>query len=709
MSSFEYPPAERVAIADHLHGRDVPDPYRWLEDPKDPRTVAWSAAQDALLTQAREGWPATSPFAARLSALMGTGDVSTPFWRGERRFLTRRLPGQEHAVLLAVEADGAERVLVDPAALDPSGATTLDGWQPSKEGDRLAYLISEAGTEESVLYVIDVNTMERLEGPIARARYTPIAWLPGGGSYYYVRKPHPDTVPEGEEQYHRRVLLHEVGSDPDADDVEIFGAGQPKTNYYRVTVTRDGRWLTLDMSAGTASRNDLYVADLTASSPERPALVPVQVGLDNQTSINVCDADSPLVGSALLWTDREAPRGRICVAPAGDLAYENWRDLIPEDPEAVLDSYALLDGPELERPLLVVARTRHAVAELALHDARTGEKVGDIALPGLGALAGLSARPGGGHELWFGYTDFTTPVQILHFDARTGRTALWERPPAEVEIPKVRTRQITYPSKDGTEIRMFLIDNGEDGAAAGPRPTILYGYGGFNIPMTPGYSPRILSWVEAGGSYAIANLRGGSEEGEEWHRAGMMANKQNVFDDFHAAGDWLVENGVTTRGRLGVFGGSNGGLLVGVAMTQHPEKYAAVLCWAPLLDMIRYEQHGLGVSWNEEYGTVEDPEQFGWLYAYSPYHNVHKGTAYPSTLFMVFDGDTRVDPLHARKLAAALQHATSAAITDRPILYRMEPEAGHAARSVSKTVALFADMWGFMAAELGLEFPPNGV
>ena len=256
MSSFEYPQAERAPIVDRLHGRDVPDPYRWLEDPEDPRSVAWSAAQEALFTEAREGWPATAAFAARLGALLGTGDVSAPFWRGERRFLTRRLPEQEHAVLLVVEADGTERVLVDPARIDPSGTTTLDSWQPSKEGDRLAYLISEAGTEEAVLYVIDVDTAERIEGPITRARYTSIAWLPGGETYYYVRKPRPGTVPEGEEQYHRRVLLHKVGTDPDAEDVEIFGAGQPKTNYYGVSVTRDGRWLALDMNPGTAARND---------------------------------------------------------------------------------------------------------------------------------------------------------------------------------------------------------------------------------------------------------------------------------------------------------------------------------------------------------------------------------------------------------------------------------------------------------------------
>ncbi|MFL6112027.1 MAG: prolyl oligopeptidase family serine peptidase [Catenulispora sp.] len=704
MSPFTYPDAERLPLTERLHGRDVADPYRWLEDAADPRTAAWEADQEALFAQARRGWPATAAFTTRLTELLGTGDVSTPVWRGERRFLTRRLPDQEHAVLLVVAGDGTERVLVDPMAVDPDGTTTLDGWQPSKEGDRLAYLLSAAGTEESVLFVIDVATGDRIEGPIDRTKFTPVGWLPGGESYYYVRRLAPELVPADETQYHRRVLLHRVGTDPDADDVEIFGADQPMTNYHEASVTRDGRWLEVDTSTGTAPRNDLWVADLTAGSADAPELVPVQVGLDCQTALHICDADSPLAGSVLLWTDRDAPRGRICVAPLGDLGYENWRDLVPEDPDAVLDSYALLDGPELERPLLVVAYTRHAVGELALHDARTGEKVGDIPLPGLGTLAGLSTRPEGGHEVWFGYTDYTTPYQIHRYDARTGETSPWELPPAEVEIPKVRTRQVTYPSKDGTEVRMFVVE-GDGGGADGPKPTILYGYGGFNIPMTPAYSPRILAWVEAGGSYAVANLRGGGEEGERWHRAGMMAHKQNVYDDFHAAGDWLVANGVTTREQLGIFGGSNGGLLVGVALTQHPEKYAAVVCWAPLLDMVRYEKHGLGVTWNEEYGTAEDPEQFGWLIAYSPYHNVHKGTVYPATLFTVFDGDTRVDPLHARKLAAALQHASAAdagPTRTRPILYRMEREAGHAARAVSRTVGVLADMWGFMAAQLGL-------
>jgi prolyl oligopeptidase len=713
MSKLAYPNAQRLELVENLHGQDVADPYRWLEDATDARTVAWEAAQDELLAEARKTWPATDAFAARLRDLLRGGHVSVPSWRGERRFFERRLPGQEHPSLITVDPDSAERVLVDPMQLDLSGTTVLDSWTPSLEGDRLAYLVSAAGTEESVMYVIDVATGKPVEGPISRTKVSPVAWFPGGGAYYYVRRLAPELVPADETQYHRRILLHRVGTDPDTEDVEIFGAGQPMTNYHEMSLSRDGRWLAVYTYPGTAPRNDLWIADLAASPPERPGLVAVQVGVDAQIELRFGRTGGPLAGRVFAYTDRDAPRSRIRVADAADLAAAAddtvphntaphntvWRDLIPEDPDAVLTSYAILDGPGLERPLLAVARRRHAIAELSLHDADTGERVGEVPLPALGTLAGLSTRPEGGHELWFGYTDYTTPVEIHRFDALAGRVSPWAKAPGEIEPPRVRTRQVTYTSQDGTPVRMVIMD---DGAHDGPRPTVLYGYGGFNKALTPVFEPRILAWVEAGGAYAVAGLRGGSEEGEQWHRAGMMAHKQNVYDDFHAAGDWLVEHGVTTRDRLGIFGGSNGGLLVGAALTQHPEKYAAVVCWAPLLDMIRYERFGLGVTWNEEYGTAEDPEQFGWLLGYSPYHRVRGGVDYPPTLFTVFDGDTRVDPLHARKLAAALQHATAGSVENRPILFRMERDSGHGLRAVSRTVGVVSEMWGFLAAQLGL-------
>jgi prolyl oligopeptidase len=318
-------------------------------------------------------------------------------------------------------------------------------------------------------------------------------------------------------------------------------------------------------------------------------------------------------------------------------------------------------------------------------------------MPGLGSAGGIVERPEGGHEAWFAYSDNTTPVSVWRFDARTGETELWASAPGTVEVPAVDTRQLTYTSYDGTEVRMLVVARA--GGETGPRPAILYGYGGFNVSLTPTYSATILAWVEAGGVYAIANLRGGSEEGEEWHRAGMFEHKQNVFDDFHAAAEKLIADGWTSADRLAISGGSNGGLLVGAAITQRPELYAAAVCSAPLLDMIRYERFGLGQTWNVEYGSVEDPEQFGWLLAYSPYHRVRAGERYPATLFTVFGSDTRVDPLHARKMCAALQHATAG---DAPILLRCEEEVGHGARAVSRSVDLAADVLAFTAAHTGL-------
>jgi prolyl oligopeptidase len=695
MSRPAYPAAHRQNVVDDLHGHRVADPYRWLEEPHSDETKRWLAEQGELFQQTVEGLPGRPRLRERINELLGAGSIGSPRWRGDRRFFMRRTAEQEHAVLYIVEPDGTERTLLDPMLIDPDGTTTLDSWQPDKEGRLLAYQLSHGGDEESQLYVIEVATGERVEGPIERCRYSPIAWLPGGPdtqpAFYYVRRLPPGTVPGGEEAYHRRVYLHRVGSDPETDDVLIFGEGRAKTNYYGVGVSRDGRWLTISAAQGTAPRNDLWLADLHASPIESPALTAVQEGVDCETGLYV-GRD----GRAYIFTDRGAPRARLCVTDPAAPAYETWRDLLPEDPEAVLSDFAILDGPELERPVLLAGWTRHAISEISVHDLTSGERIGTVPTPGLGSIGGIVERPEGGHEAWFGYTDNVTPATVQHYDARTGETTLWAAAPGTVDVPKVTTRQTTYPSKDGTQVRMLVISR-PDGH--GPRPAILYGYGGFNVSLTPAYSPGILAWVEAGGVYAIANLRGGSEEGEDWHRAGMREKKQNVYDDFYAAAETLFNQGWSSPSQLAISGGSNGGLLVGAAITQRPELFRAAVCSAPLLDMIRYERFGLGETWNVEYGTADDPEQFEWLYSYSPYHHVQEGIAYPATLFSVFDSDTRVDPMHARKMCAALQHATA---SDQPILLRNEAEVGHGARAVSRSVDLSVDTMSFLATQTGL-------
>ena len=687
-----YPDAPRVDVVDEYHGTPVPDPYRWLEDADDPRTVAWLEQQGSLMADERTGWRSRDHFADRVDRLLGSGSISPPYWRGDRHFLVRREPGQQFSVLYVVDADGTERVLIDPMALDPSGLTTLDSWQPSKEGDRIAYQLSVGGNEESLLHVMDVATGETIEGPIDRCRYSPVAWLPGGEAYYYVRRIAPELLPESEQNFHRRVYLHRVGAPTDSD-VLVFGAGMTMTNYYGVEVTRDGRWLQVSAAEGTEPRNDLWVADLAQSPAEAPAFTLVQGDVDAQTGLTFLRD-----GRVLVSTDLDASRGRAAVTTPGQWASEHWTDLIAEDPEAVLESITVLDGPELDEDLLLVVRTSHSVAHLTLHRASDGGLIREIDLPGAGTIGGPVEHIEGGPLTWLVFTDHTTVPTVYTFDARTGELALHARPPGSVEVPTVHSQQVTYTSKDGTEVRMFVLSPTAEPDR--PRPTILYGYGGFGIPMTPGYSAAILAWVEAGGVWAVAGIRGGGEEGEDWHRAGMLGSKQNVYDDFHAAAEWLIAQGWTSSERLGVYGGSNGGLLVGAAMTQRPDLLNAIVCVAPLLDMLRYTTSELGPTWTVEYGDPEDAEQFGWLHAYSPYHRVVEGTDYPATMIAVFENDSRTDPMHGRKMAAAAQHATSGT---RPVLLRSEGDVGHGARSLSKSVEETADTLAFMARWTGLD------
>jgi prolyl oligopeptidase len=706
-----YPEAPRQDITESIHGYQVSDPYRWLEDADSQQTKTWLQAEDELHARYVAGVPGLDRLTIRLTELLAAGEVGAPVWRGDRSFFTRREPGQEHAVLYTADPAGTERALVDPTAIDPAGATTLDNWRPDREGRFLAYQLSEGGNEESVLRVMDVATGAVIDGPIDRCRYSDVAWLPGGEAFYYTRRLPPDAVPAGEEQYHRRVYLHRVGT-PAAGDVPILGDGLEKTNYYSIEVSPDGRWLVITAAAGTAPRNDVWIADLAASDRGAPNLQVMQHGIDAQTWPR-----AGRDGRFYALTDRAAPRGRIMVADPADPAfpeYPAWQVLVPEDPESVLHDLAILDGPALGEPVLLAARARHAISEITVHDLAFGDRIGQVELPGLGTVGALRERPEGGHQAWFGYTDYATPGVVLRYDAAEGRTQVWHRAPGAVDVPAVQAEQVAYSSADGRTIRMVVISavtgdrDGDTTARAGgsvtalPRPAILYGYGGFNVSLTPAFSASILAWVEAGGVYSIAGLRGGSEEGEEWHRAGMRERKQRVFDDFHAAAEKLIADGWTTADQLAVWGGSNGGLLVGASITQRPELSAAAVCSAPLLDMVRYEQFGLGETWNDEYGRAADPTEFGWLISYSPYHHVRPGTRYPAVLFTIFDGDTRVDTMHARKMCAAMQDATSAPASERPVLLRTETQVGHGARALSRTIGLSAESLAFAAAQTGL-------
>src|SRR5215218_9435626 len=670
---MRYPDAPRLDLVEDLHGRPVADPYRWLEDAADPRTRAWTDAQDAVTAEVLGALPLREEFAARLEELVHAGAVGVPVWRGERAFSTRRDPGQEHAVLRVREANGTQRVLVDPMALDPAGTTTLDAWSASWEGDRLAYQLSTGGDEESSLYVLDVATGEVVDGPIDRCRYSPVAWLPGGEEHFYVR-----------------LWRHRVGT-PAEDDVLVHGEGSNPTTYFGVHTSRDGRWLVVSGSAGTAPRDDVWIADLSGKGELRE----FQVGVDAQTAAWVARD-----GRLWLTSDRGTPRWRLAVADPADPATwapEAWQDVVPELPDAVLSDVALVDAPDGSLQVLAVHAV-DATDRLSVWAGDGSGRLADVEGLGAGSISGVSSPPEGGGTAWVGYTDYATPPSVLRWDAASP-TSLdsWEQAAVAGDVPDLTVVETHATSADGTPVHLFVLSR--SGTPDEPRAAVLYGYGGFNVSVTPAYSAQALSWVAAGGVWAVANLRGGSEQGEEWHRAGMRERKQNVFDDFAAAGKHLVAEGWTTHGQLAVMGGSNGGLLVGATLTQRPDLAAGVVCSAPLLDMVRYERFGLGRTWNDEYGSADDPVELGWLLGYSPYHAVREGTAYPATLFTTFESDTRVHPLHGRKLAAALQHATS---SGSPVVLRREVSVGHGARAVSRTVNLAADQLAFLAAHTGL-------
>ncbi len=670
---MRYPRAPRLPIIEEIGGFSIEDPYRWLEDPADPQTVAWSAAQDALTRPALDALPGRELLADRLHTLLRAGREGPPVPRGEQGFRLRRAPNQQHAVVVVGPLDDPSRfrTLIDPHELDPSGATTLDGWQPSPDGRLLAYQLSTGGDEESALSVLDVETGAVIDGPIDRTRYSPVAWLPDGSGFYYVRRLRPDSP------FDRRVYLHRLATDP-ATDEYVFGDGSDPRTYFGVDLSTDGRWLVISAAIGTAPRDDVWIADLQGTGE----FAVVQEGVDAR-----CYASVAFDGRLYVWTDFEAPRGRVCVAdPARP---QSWTTLVAEDAEAVLGGFVVLANE------LIVARSRHAIAEVSSFGRETGALLRDVSLPGLGSVAGLTAPEDGGSQAWIGYTDAVTPPAVLRADG-----SLWAAAPGAVKLPAVSASLQVCSSADGTPVRVQVLAPAA-AAADEPLPTVLYGYGGFGISMEPAYTAAALAWVESGGVWAVAQLRGGGEEGEAWHRAGMRESKQNVFADFEAVARHLRAAGRAST--VGIYGGSNGGLLVGAAVTREPALYDAVVCSAPLLDMVRYERFGLGSTWNDEYGTADDPVELGWLLGYSPLHAVRAGVAYPPVLLEVFDSDTRVDPLHARKFGAALQWATQ--VAGGPVLLRREAEVGHGGRSIDRTVGLTVDTLSFLGAQLGLRLP----
>jgi prolyl oligopeptidase len=678
----------RDPLVEVLHGVPVADPYRWLEDSDSPEVRAWDEAQTAETRALLDALPVLPALRARAKELLSVGYVGAPVSRaiaagGRRYFHTRREGAQEQGVLCVRDGvGGADRVLIDPAPMAADGTTTIDWWAVSRDGALVAWGLSEAGSEDSTLRVRDVATGQDLPDRIPHTRHASVAWLPDGKTFFYTRYPAPGDVPPGDEQYFCRVFRHTLGDDP-AKDPLVFGESYGKLDVPAVVVAPGGRWLVVRVHMGW-QKSELWAKDLATAGAPWIAIARGPEALYEPI---------PLDDVLYVMTNEGAPRYRLYAVDWTSPARDRWREVIAENGDVLAD-------------VTVVGGQKRVLIALYLHEATArierltpeGKALGPVPLPVLGSAGVQGAHDAS--EAFVELTSFATPWQVLRVDVATGATTVWDKVEAGPGLPAVRVSMLHATSKDGTSVPMFVVERA-DANRTGDAAAVLYGYGGFNVVQSPAFSARALMTVERGGVWAVALLRGGGEMGEDWHRAGMLGSKQNVFDDLYACAETLVREKVTTHARLGIVGGSNGGLLTATAITQRPELFRAALSLVPLADMLRYHRYRIGALWTAEYGDPDDPAAFAWLHAYSPVHHVREGVRYPAVLFATAESDSRVDPMHARKMAAAMQAAQAA--KDHPVLLRVEARAGHGAgKPVAKLVDELADEMAFLFAQLAM-------
>jgi prolyl oligopeptidase len=692
-------PARTVDVADDFFGEKVKDPYRWLEDAEAPEVKAWTDQENQVTRRYLDAIPGRAALEGRIKDLLQVGLVSAPEVRevhaGLRRYFHTKREGAENQPILYVRegAAGQDRVLIDPAGLSADSTTALDWWYPSNDGTLLVWGESEKGSEESILHVRDVAKGTDLADRIPFTRFASIAWLPGNKAFYYTRNPEPGTVPAGDEKYFRRVYLHVLGRDPKLDPL-VFGEGRAKTDFPVLHISPDGRHLVVEISEGW-QRSEIYHRDLALG--DKATWVPVATGFDALFYAN------PRNDKLYLHTNYQASRYRLVAVEYDRPDPSHWATVLPEGADVIED----------------VALIGQDLFAACLHDAATslerftldGRSKGKIELPSLGTASVSGAW--NGDEAFIHFTSYVVPPVVTRLDLKAppaggvpaapsgkgGSGLVWDQVGKNFSAPGVSVTRLVATSKDGTRVPMFLVQK-EGTPRDGTAPTVMWGYGGFNSNQTPTFSARALLTVERGGVWVSTILRGGGEFGEAWHRAGMLANKQNVFDDAAACADKLIAEKVTSPARLAVMGGSNGGLLVAALVTQHPDLFRAAASLVPLTDMVRYERYRIAKLWVPEYGTVTDAEQFRSLYAYSPYHHVRNEGVYPSMLFTTAESDSRVDPMHAMKMAARMQAAQTA---DRPVLLRVESRAGHGqGKPVSKLAEEMTDELGFLFHELGV-------
>jgi prolyl oligopeptidase len=676
------PRARRQKLVETLHGVEVADPYRWLEQAKSAETRRWVSAQDAHARRALAQLPGRSMLRERLKELSYIEWISAPVRRGKRFFFTRQHADREKAVWYWRQGErGKPRVLIDPNKLSEDGSIALSGVSISWDGLRVAYKLSENAADDATLYVMEVATGKvSAVDTIPGARYAHASWTPRGDGFYYTRLPTDPAIPRAELPGHAAVYFHRLGERHDRDQLVHKKTGDP-TKFIGPSLSRDGRFLVIHIHHGWTA-TDLYFKDLRRRDRRFRRLA---VGIEAHFGVEAHR------GRFYVLTDHGAPNYRLFKVDPRRVERRSWREIVPEKKDAVLQRVSVVGGH------LSLLYLRRAATEL--HIATLGGRpLRQVRFPGIGSASGLSGNPED-DTAYFSFTSYTRPTTIFRTSVRRGGRRVYFKPEVPIAPAPFLTEQVTYKSKDGTPVTMFIVRR-KDQPMDGSTPYLLAGYGGFNISLTPQFYASRFIWLEQGGGLAIPNLRGGGEYGEDWHRGGMLLNKKNTFDDFIAAAEHLIRKRYTSPSKLVIRGGSNGGLLVGAAMVQRPELFRAVACHVPLLDMLRYHRFGAGKTWISEYGSADDPQQFRAIYAYSPYHHVGRAS-YPALLMMSADSDDRVDPMHARKFTAAVQQATT---SGRPVLLRVESKAGHGGGDmIKKQVEADADEYTFLLAQVGVK------
>jgi prolyl oligopeptidase len=675
-TKLKYPLSKTWDHVDDYHGTEVADPYRWLEEPDSPDARAWIEAQNELTFGYLKDLPHREAIRKRLTELWNYERYSLPRKRGERYLFTRNDGLQNQSVLYTSEGlHGEPQMLLDPNTLSEDGTIALAGWRASEDGKLLAYGLAHAGSDWREWKVLDIETGEPLEDHLKWIKFSGVSWLPDGSGFFYSRYDEPQPGQElTAANYYQKLFFHKLGT-PQEDDRLIYQRPDQKEWGFDGEVTEDGRYLIISVWRGTERKNQLFYKDLrVADAP----VVELIAGFD--AAYDFVGNDE---GTFYLVTDFDAPLRRVIAIDIEDPPREHWRELIPE-------SDSVLEGVGMVSDFFIALYLKDARSHVSVFDLK-GEHVRDVELPGIGSAGGFGGRRD--HpETFFAFTNYTTPGTIYRYNVETGETTLHREPKVDFNPGDFETRQVFYTSKDGTRVPMFITSR-KGLNLNGDNPTILHGYGGFNVSQTPGFSVSNVVWLEQGGVYATANLRGGGEYGREWHEAGMKDRKQNVFDDFLAAAEWLIDNKYTRRERLAIRGGSNGGLLVGAAMTQRPELFACALPAVGVMDMLRFHKFTIGWAWVSEYGSSDDPAEFKKLLTYSPLHNLKPGVRYPATLVTTGDHDDRVAPFHSFKYAAALQAAHAG---EKPVLIRIETRGGHGAgKPTAKIIEEAADVLSF--------------